>query len=283
MQGNMKYRKKPPGRLHRWARRAALTLGALTLVYFVPVGASYLMHTMGEAQASDWRTARRDSAGIAPSVARDEAGIQAYCARAFRWRGAFGVHCWLATKPTNDEHWTRFEVTGWRVMRGGQAVSVARGIPDGYWYGNTPKLIRELRGGEDVDVLIERLHAASRAYPHKDEYRIWPGPNSNTYVAYLGRTVPELSLDLPPTAIGKDYLPQAGVIAHAPSGSGMQVSIAGLAGVLIAPQEGLELNVLGLTAGIDVWPPALKLPGIGRIGFPSQSRGGHAPDAHAAQ
>ncbi|MBA4743466.1 MAG: DUF3750 domain-containing protein [Azoarcus sp.] len=269
--------------LRRIARRAALTLAAVTLVYFVPVGISYVTLTWGEAQASDWRTARRDSAGIAPSVARDEAGIHAYCARAFRWRGAFGVHCWLATKPTGEEHWTRFEVTGWRVMRGGQAVSVARGVPDGYWYGNAPTLIREVRGGEDVDTLIERLHAASRAYPHKDEYRIWPGPNSNTYVAYLGRAVPELSLDLPPTAIGKDYLPQAGVIAHAPSGSGMQVSIAGLAGVLIAPQEGLELNVLGLTAGIDVWPPALKLPGIGRIGFPSQSRPDDALTAHAAQ
>ncbi len=283
MQGDMKHDKTLSHRLRRVARRAALTLAAVMLVYFVPVGISYVTLTWGEAQASDWRTARRDSAGIAPSVARDQAGIQAYCARAFRWRGAFGVHCWLAAKPTGEEHWTRFEVTGWRVMRGGQAVSVARGVPDGYWYGNAPTLIREVRGGKDIDTLIERLHAASQAYPHKDEYRIWPGPNSNTYVAYLGRAIPELSLDLPPTAIGKDYLPQAGVIAHAPSGSGVQVSIAGLAGVLIAPQEGLELNVLGLTAGIDVWPPALKLPGIGRIGFPSQSRPDDALDAHAAQ
>ena len=128
-----------------------------------------------------------------------------------------------------------------------------------------------------------RLHEATRDYPHNDEYRIWPGPNSNTYIAYLGRAVPELSLDLPPTAIGKDYLPRAGVLAHAPSGSGMQLSIAGLAGVIVAPQEGLEVNVLGLTAGIDVWPPALKLPGIVRIGWPSESRGGGEGTATAAQ
>ena len=259
----------PPGRLRRMLRRTALTLGAVTLVYFVPVGASFLAQTQGDAQASDWRTARRDSAGIAPAVARDQASVQTWCARAFRWRGAFGVHCWIATKPTGTDVWTRFEVMGWQVMRGGQAVRVAPGIPDAYWYGNLPTLVREVRGGSDVDALIERLHAASDAYPHNDEYRIWPGPNSNTYIAYLGRAVPELSIDLPPTAIGKDYIPDGGVIAHAPSGSGMQLSLAGLLGVIVAPEEGLELNVLGLSAGIDVWPPALKLPGIGRIGFPS--------------
>ena len=269
-------------RLRRIARRTALTLGAVTLVYFVPVGASYLVHTIGEAQASDWRTARRDSAGIAPPVARDEASIQAWCARAFRWRGAFGVHCWLAAKTTDSDTWTRFEVMGWQVMRGGQAVRVGPGIPDGYWYGAKPTLVRELRGGPDVNEMIGRLHAASRVYPHNDEYRIWPGPNSNTYIAYLGRAVPELSLDLPPTAIGKDYIPEGGLFARPASGSGMQFSLAGLLGVVVSPEEGLELNVLGLTAGVDVWPPALKLPGVGRVGLPSESRGGDGT-AHAAQ
>lgn len=275
MQGNMNHTPSR-GRLRRIARRTLIGLGAVTLVYFVPVGASYLMHTIGEAQASDWRTARRDSAGIAPPVARDEASIQAYCARAFRWRGAFGVHCWLAAKTTDSDTWTRFEVMGWQVLRGGEAVRVGPGIPDGYWYGAEPTLVREVRGGPDVNEMISRLHAASRIYPHNDEYRIWPGPNSNTYIAYLGRAVPELSLDLPPTAIGKDYIPQGGLFARPASGTGMQFSIAGLFGLVIAPQEGLEVNVLGLTAGIDVWPPALKLPGIGRVGMASESSGASA-------
>ncbi len=272
----------PTGRLRRLLRRTAILLCAVTFVWFVPVAISYLAHTTGGAQASDWRTARRDSAGIAPPVAPDEASIQAYCARAFRWRGAFGVHCWLAAKTTDSDTWTRFEVTGFQVMRGGQAVRVGPGIPDGYWYGAEPTLIRELRGGPDVNELIGRLHAASRAYPHNDEYRIWPGPNSNTYIAWLGRAVPELSLDLPPTAIGKDYIAGGGVVARPASGSGLQFSLAGLFGMMISPEEGLELNVLGLSAGIDVWPPALKLPGIGRIGLPSEARGMDGT-AHAVQ
>ncbi len=79
--------------------------------------------------------------------------------------------------------------------------------------------------------------------------------------------MPELHLDLPPTAIGKDYLPETGVFARAPSGGGFQVSLAGLLGLTVAAEEGLELNLLGLSLGLDLSPPALKLPGVGRIGM----------------
>jgi hypothetical protein len=41
----------------------------------------------------------------------------------------------------------------------------------------------------------------------------------------------------------------------------------GLAGVLMAVDEGFELNVLGLNIGIDAAAPALKLPAIGRLGL----------------
>jgi hypothetical protein len=52
-----------------------------------------------------------------------------------------------------------------------------------------------------------------------------------------------------------------------PAVPGFQVSLYGLAGVLLAIDEGLELNVLGLNIGIDAAVPALKLPAIGRLGL----------------
>ena len=57
------------------------------------------------------------------------------------------------------------------------------------------------------------------------------------------------------------------MFAAAPSGSGFQVSLYGLAGVLLAVDEGFEVNVLGLNIGIDAAVPALKLPAIGRVGL----------------
>lgn len=248
----------------KWFIRSLL---AILLVFFLPLGFAVTAHYAEGDHPSDWRTARRDSVGIAPDPATTpEAIIHVYTARAFRWRGAFGVHSWIATKPQGATHFTRLEVMGFNVARGGRAVRVQAGTPDGYWYGSPPTLIRELRGGEAVDALIERLHDAAAHYPYDNQYRVWPGPNSNTFIAALGRAVPELRLDLPPTAIGKDYLPGGALLARAPSGGGVQLSLNGLLGIIIAPQEGLEFNLLGLSAGIDLNPPAIKLPGVGRLG-----------------
>jgi len=77
--------------------------------------------------------------------------------------------------------------------------------------------------------------------------------------------VPELAADLPPTAIGKDYTGKR-LLGSAPSGRGFQFSLFGLAGVTASGVEGLEVNLLGLTFGINPFDPALKLPLVGRIG-----------------
>ena len=119
--------------------------------------------------------------------------------------------------------------------------------------------------GDGVDQIIGRIDEAAKDYPFPDEYRVWPGPNSNTFTAHVARAVPELKLDLPPTAIGKDYLPGNTLVASAPSGTGYQFSLFGLFGVLAGAEEGIEINLLGLTFGVDPADLALKLPAIGRI------------------
>src|SRR5262249_11250645 len=130
-----------------------------------------------------------------------------------------------------------------------------------------PDLLVDLRG-EGVDELIAKVEAAVAAYPYPSTYRTWPGPNSNTFTAYIGRAVPGLRLRLPPTAVGKDYLPDGVPAGLAPSGTGIQLRLLGLAGVLVGWDDGIELNLLGLTFGVDLVRPALKLPGVGRLGVP---------------
>ena len=70
---------------------------------------------------------------------------------------------------------------------------------------------------------------------------------------------------MPSTAIGKDFLPGGAIVARTPSGTGWQLSLFGLAGIATGLDEGLEINVLGLVAGIDLRHPALKWPGLGRV------------------
>jgi hypothetical protein len=213
--------------------------------------------------AQDWRSASREPVGLAPDPTLvKEAVVQVYGARAVGLKGLFGVHTWVAVKPTHATSWTIYEVIGWRLRWAESVVVVRSREPDGRWFGSQPELYADKRG-EGVDELIKRIDKAARAYPYAAEYSVWPGPNSNTFTAWIARAVPELGVDLPATAIGKDYL-GGSLFGAAPSGRGFQVSLAGLLGVAASGVEGLEVNVLGLNVGIG--PNGLKLPLVGRIG-----------------
>jgi len=235
----------------------------LFLLFLAGVGCSGLERVTGR-----WWELRGDSSDQAPDpISTSEAVIQVYAARAVGWRGILAVHTWIAVKPSDAPAYTRYEVMGFGVGRGAPAIRVNRTGPDNYWFGSRPELLVDRRG-PGVDELVAEVEAAVKAYPYPTSYRTWPGPNSNTFTAYVGRAVPGLRLDLPSTAIGKDYLPGAALAGLTPSGTGVQLSLVGLAGVLVGWEEGFEVNVLGLAFGVDVKRPALKLPAIGRLGMP---------------
>jgi hypothetical protein len=216
----------------------------------------------------NWRQLSSEPSGQAPDPATTpEAVIQVYAARTVGWRGLLAVHTWIAVKRSGAPAYTRYEVMGWGVSQGRPAIRIDRAGPDNHWFGSRPDRLVDLRGAE-VDALIDKVEAAVKSYPHADRYRSWPGPNSNTFLAHIGRAVPELRLDLPPTAIGKDFLANGDLAALAPSGTGVQLSLFGLGGLLIGWEEGLEVNVLGLSFGLDVNRPALRVPALGRVGFP---------------
>jgi hypothetical protein len=241
----------------------------LWLLLFVLLLAAGPLWTLASGSASlhgNWRTASQRPVGLAPDPAtHPEAIVQVYASRAFSWRGAFAVHTWLAAKAKGAETYTRYEVIGWNAGRGQSLVSVSTTrAADAEWFGAAPQLIDELRGAE-AEAVIARLPRTVASYPYARVYSLWPGPNSNTFIAYLGREMPELRLNLPSTAIGKDYLPSGEIFAPTPSGTGYQFSLAGVLGASIGRDEGIELNVFGLVVGLDLRRPALKLPGIGRV------------------
>ncbi len=246
----------------------ARTSHCLLLVPLVLLGLAHADRSANYA-GGDWRQASRASVGLAPDPAvTPEAVVQVYAARAVRWRGYFGVHTWIAVKPANAPEFTVYEVTGFRVRRGGGAITVSNRAPDGRWFGSAPDLLADVRGPE-VETLVPRIERAVAQYAYADTYRIWPGPNSNTFTAFVLREVPELRVDLPPHAIGKDYLGTR-VAARSPSGTGVQLSVFGMVGLLAGVEEGLELNLVGLTFGLDPKDLALKLPLVGWLGFGSR-------------
>jgi len=237
-----------------------LLIAGLSALLLVPASRGF---------SQDWRTASHEPAGLAPDpAATPEAVVQVYGARTWGWRGTFGVHTWIAVKPEKAPAYTVYEVIGWRLRWADSVVSIGARAADARWYGSLPELYADKRG-EEAAKLIPRIDAAARSYPYPNDYTAWPGPNSNTFTAWITRAVPELGVDLPPTAIGKDYLPGA-IVGSAPSGRGVQFSLAGLFALTASGVEGLELNLLGLTFGVNPFDPALKLPLLGRIGAARQ-------------
>ena len=204
-------------------------------------------------------------AGQAPDPATTpEAVVQVYGARTMGVKGIFGVHTWVAVKPANAMSWTVYEIIGWRLRWSDSALVIRERQPDAPWFGSVPELYADKRG-PGVEELIARIDKAAREYPYANTYTLWPGPNSNTFTAWIARTVPELQVDLPSTAVGKDYIGST-FVSTAPSGTGFQFTLAGLFGVAAGPVDGFELNLLGLNFGVS--GSGVKLPMVGRVGLP---------------
>ena len=195
-------------------------------------------------------------------VGAGEPVAQVWGARTQGAKGIFGIHTWIAVKPSGATEYTVYEVIGRRRRRTDTSVVVRKRSPH-HWFGAKGRLYAEKRGA-GVDALIERIGTAARQYPYAQTYTVWPGPNSNTFTAWVTRAVPELEVDLPATAIGKDYT--AKMVSTAPSGKGFQFSLRGLFAISASNVDGLELNILGLNFGIS--SAGLKLPIVGRIGAP---------------
>jgi len=215
----------------------------------------------------DWQTANRESAGIAPRPEEEkEAVVQVYTARVYNWRGYFAVHPWVAVKKKNDDHYTVYQVTAWNLYSANTTVSAREDLPDRYWYGRKPRLLQSLVG-EEAEKAIPEIEKAVEEYAYGKTYELWPGPNSNSFVAHIIRSVPELTVELPPTAIGKDFIGYNKFAAPTASGTGYQFSLLGLISFSAGLKDGIEIGILGLNFGIDWYPPAIKLPIVGRIGF----------------
>ena len=163
---------------------------------------------------------------------------------------AIARHAWFAVRDKGEQTWHRLEVGG---FGSGPLDGVGAIILHQVWTGAAAE--------RAIPCLREHADAA---HPH-DKYLPWPGPNSNTFVDRLLRKC-HLHADLPVTNIGKDYRGLIGVNVTS-GGTGIQLETP-IVGLKIGLTEGIEVHILGLGFGIDLWPPALIVPfGSGRLGF----------------
>lgn len=180
--------------------------------------------------------------------------------------GGIARHPWVSLRPAGTRAWERWEVM---CCPNGSEMSTVKRTSIGPLSD---------RGGTGGDVRFHALHRGERAteiiacvrekaptYPYRDEYQGWPGPNSNTFVDWIVRAC-GIGSELPSPSIGRDYRGTIGASWTA-GGTGFQVD-AYIIGFKLGFTEGVEVHLLGMAFGVDLWPPALIVPvGPGRIGF----------------
>lgn len=235
---------------------------AFLVIVLVPLIVRASLYAFGQHPAN-WRDADWSSTRMLPPAnAEPQARVLVMSGRTGGLKGVVAVHSWIVVKPADARAWTRYDVAGW-----GNPVKVNNWPPDGRWYGTRPTIVADVVGAQAA-ALIPRIDAAVKSYryDHAGDYRLWPGPNSNTFVASVLRAVPEIGAELPPNAIGRDFrpLPYAGL---SDSRTGIELNLWGVLGFKLGVVEGVEINVLGLVVGLDLRHPGVKLPGFGLIGF----------------
>ena len=229
-----------------------------------PIALSAANYLLGD-RRENWQTADRSSAGLLPKPAdHPDALIRVFAARTVRWRGIFAVHTWIVVKEHGASRYSRYDYTAW-----GEPIRVDGFAPDGRWFGAIPETVVSV-DGDKAEQLVPKIRSVIESYKFRayGDYRPWPGPNSNTFIQAILDSVPELNAVLPPTAVGKDYPYRGDWFGLTPSKTGVFVSLGGYLGLTVGWIEGFEMNFLGGVLGLDIRRPALKLPGIGRLGMP---------------
>jgi hypothetical protein len=239
-----------------------IVFAAILVVYLLPALASAGLWYVKDRPES-WRNADWSSSGVLPKATVDgNAAIYVLSAATGGLKGAVASHSWIVTKAAGGRVYNRYDKVGW-----GTPIRRNMRDADGAWYSNRPTVVAAIRGIE-AERLIPKVEAAIQSYPYAQPgaYRIWPGPNSNTFVAHVLRTVPEIGAVLPPDAVGRDYLPEGRLFAIDADGRDVHATLFGLLGISAGVRSGFEVHFMGLVAGIDIARPAIKIPAFGRLG-----------------
>jgi hypothetical protein len=166
-------------------------------------------------------------------------------------------HPWFAVRKKGETEWHVYEVGG-----GGTETDP--------FTKHTPYLkpiLHKVWRGEEAEEAAACIADKGPGIKSDIEsnYIFYPGPNSNTFGDRVLRAC-KLSASLPSTSVGKDW---RGIIGGGITSerTGLQLETP-VVGLKIGLKEGVEVHVIGLSFGVDLWPPAIIVPlGPGRIGF----------------
>ena len=177
---------------------------SILALFLLPIAARAALYAY-EGGPGSWRNADWSSTGSLPAAAAEpEARVLIMSGRTGGWKGVFSVHSWVVFKPRE-----RQGLAALRRGRLGQSGAdqrlgrrTAAGTATCRRSCSTCAATAAAKAIPKIEAAVKEYH-----YANAGDYRIWPGPNSNTFVATVLRAIPEAEAILPANAVGRDFRP----------------------------------------------------------------------------
>jgi hypothetical protein len=187
--------------------------------------------------------------------------IRVFGARTVRWRSVFAVHTWIVVKEKGAPGYSRYDYTAW-----GEPIRTNGFSPDGRWFGAMPETIVAV-DGERAEAIIPKIRYVIENYKFRSYgyYNPWPGPTP--IPSYRPRWIPfpDCGPFCRPPRSARTF-PTTGAGSASRRRARASASLAGYLGLTVGWVEGFEFNFFGAVLGFDIRRPAIKLPGLGRLG-----------------
>ena len=244
--------------------RKILAVALLSILFLLIGPVLYLIFNYVETQGG--RDKFYDNGLVEGRLPKDyvkKSMVAVFSARAYGRRGAFGSHPWIAFKTKGEPEFTIAEVIGWRLRRNNSAIALSKGYPDRKWFGNTPT-INYMLEGEEAEGMIPAIRKAIVSYPYPRKYKVWPGPNSNTFIEYIRSSVPGMKFAMPALSIGEAY---GKWFVFDQDKLEVILSLGGYLGLEFGKYRGFRVHVLGLIYGFNPLTMTVYFPGFGNLGF----------------
>jgi len=170
----------------------------------------------------------------------------------------FATHTFLDYRESLDSPWNRIEVTNPKSGIVHEEISVAAAHTRKRW-GERVRILSQSDGRANPHFARDiRAYAASY---NDSVYKPYPGPNSNTFMEKMIRKVDGVSAILDQNAIGKENGFYAGKTT---GGSGLKLQTP-IVGVALGLKEGVEVSVIGFSAGVSIYPPSIRIPFLPKL------------------
>lgn len=179
--------------------------------------------------------------------------------REMPWYSRFASHSFVEYRETPSSSWRRIEIVNKNSGIVHEEISAEEAGASKRW-GNPIHLVSQSK--VDGVKVARQMEKIAKSYDDS-LYRPWPGPNSNTFTERIMREVDGVSGVLEHNGVGKDH----GIYFGRTTGrTGLEFH-ATFMGLAVGLKEGVEVNLMGLTMGVGIWPPSIKIPFLPEIPF----------------